>query len=150
MDGVAKERLKEVLLAQARTDVRSSRGSVDREESASRLDQDSSFSVDDQSQAGEARDLGGLFEEVEERQQALVKRIGDLDFSPKDQVSPGAVVGFDGDRYVVGVVASAFSCDGATYEGISTDAPIYAAIEGLRAGDTFTFAGREHQIDFVA
>jgi hypothetical protein len=37
----------------------------------------------------------------------------------------------------------------AGYEGISVDAPVYAKIEGHRAGDTFSYAVQEHRIDLV-
>jgi hypothetical protein len=150
MDSVAKQRVKDALLAQVEAALRASRARVAGEDSAARLDPDSSYSVDDLSQADEARDLGGLFEGTEERQAGILSRIDDLDFGPKTEVTPGAIIGFDGDRYVVGVVAAAFDCDGITYEGISADSPIYATLKGLRAGDTFTFYGREHRVDFVA
>jgi hypothetical protein len=65
-------------------------------------------------------------------------------------VVPGAIVAFGGDHYVVGTVADEFACDGVTYEGISADAPLYAVIKGLRAGDSFTFNGQEHRVDAVA
>ncbi|MFC6159602.1 hypothetical protein [Kribbella jiaozuonensis] len=150
MNAVDKGRVKDALLRQVEADLRAAQGDVAREDSAAKLDQDSSFSVDDQSQASQAGDLGGLFEGREQRQVGIRSQIEKLDFSPRSEVGPGAIIGFDGDRYVVGVVAAAFECDGATYEGIAADAPIYAAIEGLHAGDTFTFAGHEHKLDFVS
>lgn len=150
MDAVDKSRVKDALLRQVEAELRSAQSDVAREDSAAKLDQDSSFSVDDQSQAAEAGDLGGLFEDREQRQAGILSQIEKLDFGPRSEVGPGAIIGFDGDRYVVGVVAAEFECDGATYEGISADAPIYAAIGGLHAGDTFSFAGRDHQLDFVS
>ena len=145
-----KSRVKDALLAQVDAELRAAQGDVAREDSAAKLDQDSSFSVDDQSQAYEAGDLGGLFEGREQRQAGVRSQIEKLDFGPRSEVGPGAIIGFDGDRYVVGVVAASFECDGATYEGIAADAPIYAAIEGLQTGDTFSFAGHDHRIDFVS
>jgi transcription elongation GreA/GreB family factor len=150
MDSVAKQRVKDTLLAQVEAELRASRANVTGEDSAASLDPDSSYTVDDQSQADQAGDLGRLIEETGERQAGILSRIDDLDFEPRTEVTPGAIIGFDGDRYVVGVVAAAFECDGITYEGISPDSPIYATLEGLRAGDTFTFDGREHRLDFVA
>jgi hypothetical protein len=150
MDEVGKQRVKDALIGQAEAELRSSRTDVTRHDSAAKLDQDSSFSVDDQSQSDEAGDLGGLFEGVADRQAGVLKQIRDLDFGLSSAVSPGALVGFDGDRYVVGVVAAPFDCDGITYEGLSTDAPIYPALAGLRLGDTFSFGGHDHRIDFLA
>jgi len=150
MNTVDKSRVKDALLQQVEADLLAARGDVARKDAAAKLDQDSSFSVDDQSQAAEAGDLGGLLEGREQRQAGIRNQIEKLDFGPRDEVGPGAIIGFDGDRYVVGVVAAAFESDGATYEGIAADAPIYAAIQGLHAGDTFSFAGHDHQIDFVS
>ncbi|MER7250598.1 hypothetical protein [Kribbella sp. NPDC000426] len=150
MNAVDKGRVKDALLRQVEAELQAARSDVARKDSAAKLDQDSSFSVDDQSQAAEAGDLGGLLESREQRQAAIRNQLEKLDFGPRSEVAPGAIIGFDGDRYVVGVVAAAFECDGATYEGIAADAPIYPAIEGLHAGDTFSFAGHDHRIDFVS
>lgn len=150
MDEVGKQRVKDALIGQAEAELRSSRAGVTRLDSAAGLDPDSSFSVDDQSQSDEAGDLGRLFEGVADRQEAILKQLRDLDFEITTAVSPGSLVGFDGDRYVVGVVAAPFDCDGVTYEGLSTDAPIYASLKGLRLGGTFSFGGHDHRIDFLA
>ena len=150
MDSVAKQHVKDALIAHAEAELRSARADVAERDSAARLDPDVVASVDDLSQADEAGDLGGLLGDLEDRHQATLTRIENLDFSDKTAVAPGALVGFDGARYVVGVVAAAFECDGVTYEGLSSDSPIYSSLRGLQLGDTFTFAGREHRIDFLA
>jgi hypothetical protein len=41
-------------------------------------------------------------------------------------------------------------CDGNEIMGISTQAPIYAELEGKRAGDAISFNGRELVIEEVA
>ena len=150
MDGAAKQRVKDVLIAQVEADLRSSRADVAEHDSAAQLDPDVADSVDDLSQSDEAGDLGGLLGAVGDRQKATLTRIDNLDFGVKTAVVPGALVGFDGARYVVGVVAAAFECDGVTYEGLSSNSPIYASLDGLRLGDTFSFNDREHRIDFLA
>ncbi|KQY61793.1 MULTISPECIES: hypothetical protein [unclassified Nocardioides] len=149
-DQAAKQRVRQALEARAADHLRSFENTVRQERSAAELDQEATHSVDDLSQSDEQGELSGLLGAAEDHQQAGLARIDDLDFGPKDTVGPGAIVGFGGDRYVVGVVASAFECDGVTYEGISTDSPIYASVEGLRVGDTFNFGGREHRIDLVS
>ena len=149
MDSVAKQRVKDALIAHAEAELRSSRADAAEHESAAQLAPDVADSVGDLSQSAEAADLGVL-NDVEDRQKATLTRIENLDFGVKTAVAPGAFVGFDGARYVVGVVAAAFECDGATYEGLSSDSLIYSSLKGLQLGDTFTFAGREHRIDFLA
>ncbi|HET6987343.1 MAG TPA: hypothetical protein VFI00_12040 [Kribbella sp.] len=150
MDGDAKQRVKDALIAQAEAELRTSHADVAEHDSAAHLDQDVADTVDDLSQSDEAGDLGALLDDVQDRQKATLTRIENLDFGVKDEVGPGALVGFDGARYVVGVVAAAFECDGVTYEGLSADSPIYAALKGLRLNDTFAYGGHEHRIDFLA
>ncbi len=150
MSNDAKQRVKEALSALASAELRSSHEAIAFDRSAGELDPDSSYSVDDLSQSDEDEELSALLGNAEDSQEAAADRFDQLDFGPKTAVAPGAIIAFGGDHYVVGVVAPAFECDGVTYEGISPDAPIYPAIEGLRAGDTFTFNGHEHRIDLVA
>jgi len=49
----------------------------------------------------------------------------------------------------VGVATAAFDCDGRSYMGISTQAPIYQAIAGTQAGDSVPFRGRELRVEEV-
>jgi hypothetical protein len=150
MDANAKSRVRDALLAHLVGQQLAAGAAVGREDSAAKLDPDSSFSVDDQSRAAEAGNLGELYEEVEERQHSTVAQAESLDFAPTSEIGPGAIVVVDGSHYVVGVVSSPFECDGVTYEGMTTGAPLYAAIKDLRAGSTFAFAGSEHRVDSVA
>jgi len=150
MDDAAKQRVKAALLSQAKAALEALSGQVGHDRAATRFADGDSYTVDDLSQADEADDLGGLFEQSLARQRAAVQAIQDLDFTPTDTVRPGAVVGFDGSRYVVGVVSDEFEVDGTTYEGISADSPIHALIAGLHLGDEFTFNGQAHRIEFIA
>lgn len=150
MDDKAKLRVKEALIAHLEASLRATDAAVSREDSAARLDPDSSFSVDDQSQSDEAGDLSGLYEDVAERQHNTVTQAESLDFAPTSEIRPGAIVVLDDNHYVVGVVSSPFECDGITYEGMTTDAPLYDALKGLGTGDTVTFAATEHHIHSVA
>jgi len=149
MDDKAKLRAKEALVAHLEEHLRATDAAVGREDSAARLEPDSSFSVDDQSQSAEAGDLGGLYEDVAERQHSTLAHAESLDFAPTSEIQPGAIVVLDDNHYVVGAVSSPFECDGITYEGMTTEAPLYEALKGLHAGDTFTFAATEHRIDSV-
>lgn len=150
MDGAAKQRVVDALTGRVRAELDSSIGSVSSEHAAAEVDRDSSYAADDLAQADAAGDLAGLFEGAAARQEAELEQLQALDFGTKDAVAPGAVVAFGGDRYVVGVVADPFDCDGVTYEGISTDSPVYSQIEGLHAGDTFTWHGHDLRIDLLA
>lgn len=150
LDAAAKQRVKEALTAQDAAQIQSSGETVAVEGSAAELDPDSSFSVDDQSQSDEDGELHGLINAAEEQQKANLAELEALDFGPKSIVEPGAIIAFGGGHYVVGAVASAFEADGVTYEGIAADSPIYAVIQGLKQGDSFSFNGHDHTLDLVA
>jgi hypothetical protein len=150
IDEAAKQRVAQALRAQTQADLRAAQASVAAERSAAEIDQDDSFSDDDLSQSDDEGGFVAEFEGIGEQEDTTLARIDALDFGPATLVAPGAIVAFDGDRYVVGVATEAFECDGNSYQGIATDAPVYEAIAGKRSGDTFTFRGREHRIDFVA
>ena len=150
MDDAAKQRIKEALVTQANEALVALQTQVGDDKAATVIPEDDTFQADDLSQADEAGDLGALFEQSVARQQALLETLEALDFSPTDTVRPGAVVAFGGSHYVVGVVADEFEVDGVTYEGISADAPVGEAIDGLKAGDSFTFNEHTQTLDTVA
>lgn len=107
----------------------------------------------DQDQASQefgSAELAEYFEGPIRTYEVALKHLRSIDFGPKSRVEEGAAVQM-GDRwYVIGVATQAFMCDGVTYMGISTDAPIYAALEGLAAGDAVAFRGRDWMIQAVA
>jgi hypothetical protein len=150
LSSTTKLRVRDAMLDRARAALRAQVANARTERDAGELDQDTSLEPDEISQAREAGDIEGLLADSATRQQQLVDRIEALDFTRTDQVAPGAIVGFGGLRYVVGVGVGPFQCEGVTYEGIAIDAPVYAEIEGLRVGDRFSFAGGEQRIDMVA
>ncbi|MDF1717274.1 MAG: hypothetical protein P1U75_11485 [Antarcticimicrobium sp.] len=81
---------------------------------------------------------------------AKVDVIENLDFTPTDTVRPGAIVTLDGRHLIVAVSTARFEVGGVTYMGISPESPIYKAMDGLQAGDSFAFQGREIEIEDVA
>lgn len=81
--------------------------------------------------------------------EAAMARLQAIDFGPKDEVAPGAVVGIGGQRFVIAVATRPFEVDGVRVMGVSTDSPLYQAAQGLAAGDTAAFGGGRHLIDSV-
>ncbi|HEY4340421.1 MAG TPA: hypothetical protein VGM97_10790 [Steroidobacteraceae bacterium] len=107
----------------------------------------------DQDQASQAfgnAELAEFFEGPTRTYEAGLKHLKTIDFGPKSRVEEGAAVQLDGRWYVVGVATQAFECDGLTYMGISTEAPIYQALEGAVSGDTVEYHGREWKVQNVA
>ena len=75
-----------------------------------------------------------------------VATIEAISFDPKEKVEAGAIVQLKDRNFIVSVLTSEFECDGVKLMGISTDAPIYKAMEGLEEGDEFEVNGKMHEI----
>lgn len=150
-DEATKSRIHDALVAHLRAGMEALDTTAGFERRTGELGQeDVTLESDDISQSDEAGDLEGLLEDSANRQARALAEVGRLDFSVTDVVRPGAIVGLDGRRYVVGVASSPFESDGVIYEGISLDSPIYAHLQNRRAGEIASFAGMDHRIDFVA
>ncbi|MFK4495656.1 hypothetical protein [Dermacoccus sp. GAS27A] len=106
--------------------------------------------VSHQEDAGAMHDMHDMLQEVDKTQQRIVETAKALTTTACDVVKPGAVISFGGEHFVVGVATDEFTSGGTTYLGISPDAPIYAAIEGKRAEDTFEFNGTMLTLDDVS
>ena len=105
---------------------------------------------DEQAQAELASDLSEAFDDTVHSNANKIEKLAAIDFGPKSKVEEGAVVKLDGRLFVVAVSTSKFVCDGKEMMGISTQSPIYAELEGKRAGDAISFNGRELVIEEVA
>lgn len=113
------------------------------------LDDREGHDKDDIAVSRESADLAAAFDHPVHTHQAKIEAIESTDFSVTDTVRPGAVVAFNGRHFVVAVSTSRFDCGGVTYMGISTQSPIYRALDGLKAGEVFTHNGREFTLDDV-
>lgn len=114
-----------------------------------RLDDREGHDNSDIAESRESADLAAAFDGPVHTHQAKLDAIEALDFAVTDRVGPGAVVSFNKRHFVVAVSTSAFECEGRSYMGISTQSPIYAAIDGLKKGESFTFNGRKTKLDEV-
>lgn len=150
MDIAAKERVRDAMIAHAEGQLAELADARDTERNAAELDPETSYDVDDLSQSTRAGDMHGLVEESVAKQRRKLDELSALDLTPTQRVRVGAVVAFGGQRYLVGTVSEPVECDGESYEGIAADAPIIAALDGLAAGDSFSFNGHDHRIELVA
>lgn len=103
----------------------------------------------DIAEARENADLAAAFDHPVKDHHAKIDVLESLDFAVTDRVQPGAVVGIGGRHVIVAVSTAQFDHDGLTYMGISPQSPIYLAMDGLSAGDSFVFNGKEVTIDDV-
>ena len=99
--------------------------------------------------ARENMDLAAAFDHPVQTHHAKIEVLAGLDFSLKEAVEPGAVVRFNGRSFVVAVSTTRFDLGGKTFIGISQQSPIYQAMAGLRAGDSFAHNGQNFVIDDV-
>ena len=103
----------------------------------------------DIAEARENADLAAAFDHPVKDHHAKIDVLENLDFSVTDRVQPGAVVAFGGRHVVVAVSTAQFDHDGVRYMGISPQSPIYKAMDGLAAGDSFVFNGKDVVVDDV-
>lgn len=99
--------------------------------------------------SNEQVDLAEAFSHPVTTHEARVDVIENLDFALTDTVRPGAVVVVDGRHFVVAVSTRRFDVGGVSYMGISQESPIYKAMEGLKAGESFAFNGKDVDIEDV-
>lgn len=149
MSDRAKEAIRAALRAQIEADLAAANEYEAEERGAAELDPVDSYADDDVAHADEAAELANLAQYAIAGDRASLDALAALDVSPTDVVRPGAVVAFGGQHYLVGLVARPFEVDGVSYEGIATDSPVYALIEGLGAGATFSVNGTDHRLESV-
>jgi hypothetical protein len=106
---------------------------IDRTEAARR---------DDASMAEDAGEIAEAFDQPIHTSVEKMEKLKSIDFGPKNRVADGAIVKLNGRFLVVSVPTGTFVCDGESFMGMSTDAPIYRRMRGPRDGDKFTF-GRQ-------
>lgn len=149
MDPAAKRAVLTALREQLQRQLAATEAMLEAQRSATGIDDDSPTTVDDLAQADVAGDLIAAFEGTRDRQRADLEVIDGFVDTSAEVVGAGSIIAFGGNWFVVGVPANSFEVDGCTYEGLSTDAPIYAALRGKRAGDSFEFHGRAQRVDVV-
>ena len=114
-----------------------------------KLDDREQHDKSDIAEARENADLAAAFDHPVKDHHAKIDVLENLDFSVTENVRPGAVVGFGGRHVIVAVSTAQFDHDGVTYIGISPQSPIYKAMNGLAARDSFAFHGKDVTIDEV-
>jgi hypothetical protein len=116
-----------------------------------RVAQGETVEADDLSQAVQSRNLAEQYEAQAHDHREHLAQLDAVSFAATQIVKPGAVVKLGGrDRMLVIAVATAeFECEGRAFLGISSKAPLYKAMEGLEAGESFHLNDREFEIESV-
>ena len=74
----------------------------------------------------------------------VLERIDPKDF--KEIVEFGAIVISDTSKFIIAISAGKIELDGSIFYAISPAVPLYKAMEGLRAGDSYEFNGKKQTI----
>lgn len=144
-----KERVKQAMLELEQQQFEASKEAYLSYVASARLDPTEPIEDDELAQAVFAGDLSEAFDEPIHAHADKIARLQEIDFGPRTAVEEGAIVRVAGRQFVIGVATDRFSCDGHELMGISTQAPLYAAIEGKHAGEAGRFNGREIRIEAV-
>lgn len=142
--------VKQTMLSLEARDLESAREKYLEYVGSARLDRSEPIEDDEQAQAELASDLSEAFDDILHSHADKTEKLAATDFGPKSKVEEGAIVKLGGRFFVIGVSTGRFLCDGNELMGISTQAPIYAELEGKRAGDVISFNGRELVVEEVA
>jgi hypothetical protein len=145
-----KQVVKRTMLSLEERDLESAREKYLEYVASARLDRSEPIENDEQAQAELASDLSEAFDDTVHSHADKIERLAATDFGPKSKIEEGAVVKLGGRYFVIAVSTGKFLCEGNELMGISTQAPIYAELEGKQPGDAFSFNGRELVVEEVA
>jgi hypothetical protein len=145
-----KDHIRETMLSLETAALHSARENYLGYVSTARLDRSEPIERDEHAQAEVASDFAEALDDTLHDHDDKLAKLKGIDFGPKLAVEEGAVVKLSGRYFVIAVSTSKFTCHGRELMGISTSAPIFAAIEGARAGKTVQFKGRALTIEYVA
>jgi len=111
--------------------------------------QNASASQSEDRKAGKVDLLNALGKELVFAQEELVY-LNSIDVTGEcTHVEPGSVVVTDQLTFFIGVSSEKVEVDGEIFFGISTKAPIYASMKGLKEGSSFQFNETKYVIEDV-
>jgi len=145
-----KEHIRETMLSLETAALQSARDTYLDYVSTARLDRSEAIENDEQAQAEVAADFAEALDDTLNDYADKLEKLRMIDFSPKSEVSEGALVKLSGRYFVIAVSTRKFTCKGREFMGISTMAPIFQAIEGAREGEAVEFKGMEITVEEVA
>lgn len=65
------------------------------------------------------------------------------------KVEPGSVVVTNNSTFFISVSIEQFNVEGEPYVGLSVHSPLFIAMKGKPAGETFSYGGREYRIEDI-
>lgn len=114
-----------------------------------KVDRSEPVESDEMSQAGQTAEIAEAIGADAGNDEQRIQRVNEIDFGPKSEVDEGAVVRIGKMNYVVAASTPEFDIDGQPCRGIGSASPLYQAMEGLTAGESFSFNGKNMKIAAV-
>jgi hypothetical protein len=145
-----KQIIRETMLSLEKSALESAREKYLDYVAGARLDRSEPIEDDEQAQAEIASDLSEALDDTVHDHTSKIERLEKIDFGPKSSVQEGALIKLSGRYFIVAVSTGRFSCDGQEVMGISTMSPIFAQIEGMRAGESLDFSGKKLIVEEIA
>ena len=112
-------------------------------------DDDLSASQSEDHNAGDVEILGTMESGLEFAQREMVSLAAIDPAHENEIVEPGAVVITNVRTFFIAVSSERVEMEDEVIYGISTNAPIYAVMAGLKKGETFKFNGTEYKIEDI-
>ena len=140
-----KEIIKNQIVKNEQTDLDALKKMYEIYSGAADLDEESSLGHEDFAKQDESRESARSLKIRINRAQQLLDGFTKIDFKPKTQVEPGALVKTDSLNFMIGIASAMFEYEGKSYMGLNTDAPIYEVLRKAKIGDSIDF-GRTYQI----
>ena len=141
-----KTRIRETLLAMEQVDIAAAQRSYDAYFGEATTVGERVFDPEHAATVVRDRPVLERIEALEHEHEQHVQTIAAMSVGPSVTVGPGAVVQIDDRFVVVAVPTPEFEYGEIRMIGISTHAPLYTAMRGLRLGDAFEFNQRSYAI----
>jgi len=136
---INKAKLRAMLLQLEALSIAESTGLYESHLETARLDLSEPDDQGQRSQQEQSAVEAQRFDEQSHLHEVHRKVIETLPLARTDIVEPGAVVNVNNRYFVVAVPTQVMAIDGIDIMGISAESPLYEAMAGLRAGETFDF-----------
>ncbi len=145
-----KDSLKKHMISMEKIDVKDNVEKYQNYLDAQDIDEEATIDDEDLSYRNASDEItDGIDHQIHENKDVMVD-IAEIDFGPKSNIEPGALVTIGDKNLVVAAATEPFDFEGKEYLGISVDSPIYPRIAGKKAGDTFVFRAKSYKIAEVS
>lgn len=110
------------------------------------IDEEDTHDPEDFSHQYEAGEMEQLVKSQLYRAKEKLNDLKNMSIEPSSIVESGAIVETDKRNFVIGFSSTPFEIDEKEFVGISKGAPVYAAMDGKKVGDSFEVGGTNYTI----